>query len=203
MELESYFEFLSEDDIRIKGTRVGIETILDDYLEKASPEEIAVRYRSLSLEQVYATITYYLRNREKIDAYLEAERIKNHQRTAVAEDRTDYRPDETTVELESYFEFLSEEDIRIRGTRVGIETILEDYLEGNSPEEIATRYRSPSLEQVYATITYYLHNRTQMDAYLEAWRQYTDRAYQESKRDPSQVVKRLQRLKNTSTQTTS
>jgi len=36
MRLDDYLEFLSEDDIRIKGTRVGIETVLDDYLEGAS-----------------------------------------------------------------------------------------------------------------------------------------------------------------------
>ena len=70
MELESYFTVLDRDDIRVKGTWVGIETILDDYLNGTSPEEIAARYRSLSLEQVYATITYYLHNRPTVDAYL-------------------------------------------------------------------------------------------------------------------------------------
>ena len=72
MELESYFEFLALDDIRIKGTRIGIETVLDDYLNGASSEEIAARYRNLTLEQVYATIIYYLNHQEQIDAYLEA-----------------------------------------------------------------------------------------------------------------------------------
>ncbi len=70
MQLENYFEFLSEDDIRIRGTRVGIETVLEDYHEGSSPEEIAARYRSLTLEQVYATITYYWRNQRQIDGYL-------------------------------------------------------------------------------------------------------------------------------------
>ena len=41
--MENYFDFLSPDDIRIKGTRVGIETVLDDYLRGASPEEIVAR----------------------------------------------------------------------------------------------------------------------------------------------------------------
>lgn len=39
MELKDYFDFLSEDDIRIRGTRVGIEIVLDDYLNGISPEE--------------------------------------------------------------------------------------------------------------------------------------------------------------------
>jgi uncharacterized protein (DUF433 family) len=101
------------------------------------------------------------------------------------------------MELEGYFEFLSEDDIRIKGTRVGIETVLDDYLEGASPEEIAARYRSLSLEQIYATITYYLRNRAQVDAYLKAWRQYTDQAWQEQERNPSEVVKRLRQLRET------
>ena len=53
MELESYFDFLAPDDIRIKGTRIGIETILYAYLHRAqSPEDIAARYHSVTLEQV-------------------------------------------------------------------------------------------------------------------------------------------------------
>jgi uncharacterized protein (DUF433 family) len=101
------------------------------------------------------------------------------------------------MELESLFEFLNENDIRIRGTRIGIETILDDYLTGSSPEEVAARYRSLSLEQVYAAITYYLHHRPRMDTYLEAWRQYTAQAEQEYDRNPPTFALRLkERIKN-------
>jgi uncharacterized protein (DUF433 family) len=104
-------------------------------------------------------------------------------------------PRERVMELESYFDFLSQEDIRIKGTRIGIETVLEDYLEGTSPEEIAARYRNLTLEQVYATILYYLHNRTQVEAYLEAWRSYTEEAWLEHERNVSPEIKRLRELK--------
>lgn len=101
------------------------------------------------------------------------------------------------MELESFFEFLSEDDIRIKGTRVGIETVLDDYLSGSSPEEIAARYRSLSLEQVYTTITYYLHHRQSVDTYLEAWRRYTTQAEQEYDRNPPVAALRLiERIKN-------
>jgi uncharacterized protein (DUF433 family) len=61
MQLEDYFDFLRPDDIRVKGTRVGIETILYDFIYKSRrPEEIVQSYPTLTLEQVYATITYYL-----------------------------------------------------------------------------------------------------------------------------------------------
>lgn len=45
MLLEDYFDFQRPDDIRIKGTRIGIETILYDFIHRArTPEEIAQTY---------------------------------------------------------------------------------------------------------------------------------------------------------------
>ena len=45
MQLEDYFEVISPVTIRVKGTRVGIETILTEYLEnKRTAEEIAAEY---------------------------------------------------------------------------------------------------------------------------------------------------------------
>jgi uncharacterized protein (DUF433 family) len=71
MQLEDYFDFLSADDIRVKGTRIGIETILYDHIHRArTPEEVAQTYPSLSIEQVYATILYYLHNKEAVSQYV-------------------------------------------------------------------------------------------------------------------------------------
>ena len=42
MQLEDYFDFQRPDDIRVKGTRIGIETILYDFIHRArTPEKIA------------------------------------------------------------------------------------------------------------------------------------------------------------------
>jgi uncharacterized protein (DUF433 family) len=71
MQLEDYFNFLAPDDIRLKGSRIGIETILYNFIHRAhTPEEIVQTYPTLSLEQVYATILYYLHNKEAVGAYL-------------------------------------------------------------------------------------------------------------------------------------
>ena len=71
MQLEDYFDFFADDDIRVKGTRVGIETILYNYIHRQlSPEEIAATYPFLTLEQVYATILYDLHNKEAVTLYL-------------------------------------------------------------------------------------------------------------------------------------
>ena len=71
MRLEDYFNFLAPDDIRLKGSRIGIETILYEYIYRArTPEEIAKIYSSLTLEQVYSTILYYLHNKEAVSKYI-------------------------------------------------------------------------------------------------------------------------------------
>ena len=51
MQLEDYFDFLSPDDIRIKGHRIGFDNVLELYLDGYTAEEIAQYYPSLSLEK--------------------------------------------------------------------------------------------------------------------------------------------------------
>ena len=71
MQLEDYFDFLAPDDIRIKGHRIGIEDVLYEYIFNAkTPDELQRRFPTLTLEQIHATLTYYLHNKDKIDAYL-------------------------------------------------------------------------------------------------------------------------------------
>jgi len=47
MDLDVYFDVLAPDDIRIHGTRIGIESILYEYIHRGqSPEAIAERFHS-------------------------------------------------------------------------------------------------------------------------------------------------------------
>jgi uncharacterized protein (DUF433 family) len=72
MQLEDYFDFLAPDDIRIKGHRIGIETVLYEFIHRhRTPERIIDNYRSLTLEEVYATILYYYHNQTAVTKYLE------------------------------------------------------------------------------------------------------------------------------------
>ena len=80
MQLEDYFEVLNPDDIRIKGHRIGIDDVLTYYLEGYTAEEIAANLPSLSLEKIYATLTYYHRHQAEIDAYLARLAIRQEQR---------------------------------------------------------------------------------------------------------------------------
>lgn len=99
------------------------------------------------------------------------------------------------MKLEDYFEALAPDDIRVKGTRVGLETILWDYLElGLFLEQIAARYHTISLEQVYATLTYYWRNQQQMDAYLRLVEKEVDQQRREQELHPSSAVRRLRQL---------
>jgi uncharacterized protein (DUF433 family) len=100
------------------------------------------------------------------------------------------------MQLEDYFDFLAPNDIRLKGTRIGIETILYDFIHrSQSPEAIAASYQSLTLEQVYATITYYLHNNESVSAYLAEWIEHGNRMRAEQERNPTPAMLRLRKIK--------
>ena len=97
--------------------------------------------------------------------------------------------------LEDNFMFLAENDIRLKGTRVGIETILYEYIYNSKmPVVIADHYYTPTLEQVYATILYYLQNQEKVGAYFEDYLEYCRKAREEQAKNPSPAVIRLRKL---------
>jgi len=99
------------------------------------------------------------------------------------------------MRLEDYSEFLGSDDIRIKGHRVGIDDVLYHYLEGYTPEEIAANFPTLSLEQIHGAITYYLHNRSEMDAYLSRLAAWREQRYREWADSPPPIVQRLRALK--------
>jgi len=56
---------------RVRGTRVSLDSVVYRFLEGLSPESIQSDcFPALTLEQVYGAITFYLANRDEVDAYL-------------------------------------------------------------------------------------------------------------------------------------
>jgi len=99
------------------------------------------------------------------------------------------------MNLEDYFEFFAPDNIRIKGHRVGIETIIESFLNGSEPSEIAIEYPGLALETIYATITYYLHNRSELDSYLMHLRREKEAEYQKARQNPPPIVQRMIEIK--------
>jgi uncharacterized protein (DUF433 family) len=60
--------------MRVRGTRVTLETVLSAFGEGATAEEIAQRYPSISLADVYQVIGYCLRHPPELEPYLERRR---------------------------------------------------------------------------------------------------------------------------------
>ncbi|MEQ8465912.1 DUF433 domain-containing protein [Coleofasciculus sp. E1-EBD-02] len=100
------------------------------------------------------------------------------------------------MQIEDYFNVLAPDDIRLKGTRIGIETILFDYLfRVRTPEEIANTYPSLTLEQVYATILYYLQHKEAVDTYMTDWLEWAERMREEQRRNPPPVAEKLRKLR--------
>ena len=100
------------------------------------------------------------------------------------------------MQLEDYFNFLAPDDIRLKGTRIGIETILYRFIhQCQTPEEIARTYPTLTLEQIYATILYYLHDREKVSAYLKDWLEWSHRVREEQKRNPPPFLGKLRKIK--------
>lgn len=56
--------------VRVAGTRVTLETIVGAFKNGATAEQIAHDYPVLPLVDIYAVITFYLRQREAVEGYL-------------------------------------------------------------------------------------------------------------------------------------
>ena len=56
--------------VYVGETRVTVDCVVEMFEHGASPEEIAEQYDTLALADVYAVLTYYLRNREAVRGFL-------------------------------------------------------------------------------------------------------------------------------------
>jgi hypothetical protein len=54
-------------------------------LDGATPEEIVLNYTTLSLADVYQVVAYYLKNKDKVDSYLERVRIEEKEARTLTE----------------------------------------------------------------------------------------------------------------------
>lgn len=56
--------------VRVGNTRVSLDSVVVDYKNGATAEQIAFDYPTLDLADIHAAIAYYLRHREEVDRYL-------------------------------------------------------------------------------------------------------------------------------------
>lgn len=63
----------------------------------------------------------------------------------------------------------------IEKTRISLDSVIYEFLSGESPEHIAQNFPLLSLEQVYGAIAFYLANREVIDNYLREGEKEFDR----------------------------
>jgi len=56
----------------------------------------------------------------------------------------------------------------VSGSRVSLDSVIQLYWEGRSPESITEEFPALSPEQVYGAIAFYLRNRDELDPYFAA-----------------------------------
>jgi uncharacterized protein (DUF433 family) len=85
--------------------------------------------------------------------------------------------------------------IRVAGTRVRLDTVIEAFNLGETPETIAANYGQLPLSTVYSVLAFYLSRRQQVDKYLETGDQEGERTLAEIEREQPTAALR-ERLKS-------
>ncbi|MFN5501124.1 MAG: DUF433 domain-containing protein [Pseudanabaena sp.] len=66
----------SHGTILVGNTRVTLDTVIFSFNQGATSEEIASRYPSLKLSDVYSTIAFYLDHQQEVEEYLQQRQQK-------------------------------------------------------------------------------------------------------------------------------
>lgn len=77
--------------IRIKGSRVSLDSIVHHFKLGATAEQIVQSFPSLSLGDVYSSIAYYLTHRPEIETYLEQQKVAADNLQHQLESNPDYQ----------------------------------------------------------------------------------------------------------------
>jgi len=89
---EQHYVQPRDGNLYVGDTRVTVRSIITEWLQGVSPEEIMRDFPGLTLAQIYGTITYYLEHRPELDAYFREgdERAAQHRAQAEAADPAFY-----------------------------------------------------------------------------------------------------------------
>lgn len=83
--------------------------------------------------------------------------------------------------------------VRVGGTRVTLDTVVEAFREGLTPEEVQQQYPSLHLGDIYSAVSYYLHHWPEVEEYLRGRARHREDARREAEArfDPIGIRDRL------------
>jgi uncharacterized protein (DUF433 family) len=71
LEAKTYVRVDEHGVLRVGDTRVSLDSVVYAFRQGHAPETIRQQYSTLSLEEVYGALAFYLANQEEVDRYLE------------------------------------------------------------------------------------------------------------------------------------
>lgn len=99
------------------------------------------------------------------------------------------------MQIEDYFDFLGPNEIKIKGHRIWMEHVLEEYLlRDQTLEDLVQRFDTLSKEQILAALLYYHHNKVAMDRYMTEHIEYCRRAREEDERTNAAWHEKMRKL---------
>ncbi len=69
---------------------------------------------------------------------------------------------------------------RVAGTRISLDSVVINWLNGETPESIVENFDTLTLESVYGALAYYLANREEIDQYLKQVEIHAEKLSQKS-----------------------
>lgn len=72
--------------ILVSGTRVTLDTLLEWYSHGQTPEDLHEGFETIPLSDIYVIISYYLANRDEVEAYLQKHQEESARLRAEIED---------------------------------------------------------------------------------------------------------------------
>jgi uncharacterized protein (DUF433 family) len=95
-------------------------------------------------------------------------------------------------------EYIEERDgnCYVTGTRISLDSIVQAFRRGESPETICQNFELLRLEEVYGAIAYYLANQTDIDAYLIRQNEKWAEGRRSSEPLPANLRERLMRARD-------
>ena len=82
---------------------------------------------------------------------------------------------------------------RVGDSRVSLDTVINAFAQGATPEQIVEDYDTLELGEVYAVISYYLQNREEVEKYLAQRKEQREKLRRqiESRSNPQGIRERL------------
>jgi uncharacterized protein (DUF433 family) len=84
-------ETTTDGTVRVRGTRVPLDSVVTAFYLGSTPEEIAQQFSPLEIADIYGVLAFYLQRKDEVDVYLREREAEAKRLRATIEAR--WRPD--------------------------------------------------------------------------------------------------------------